>query len=72
MPEWYKKQQEYKQAEIQKQEEIRRRTIEVGANQMTSVNISSKGTSVKPSFSSVKKVALPQGRMKGYEKSNRL
>ena len=72
VPEWYKKQQEYKQAEIQKQEEIRRRTIEVGANQMTSVNISSKGTSVKPSFSSVKKVALPQGRMKGYEKSNRL
>lgn len=72
IPEWYKKQQDYKQAEIQKQEEIRRRTIEVGANQMTSVNISSKGTSVKPSFSSVKKVALPQGRMKGYEKSNKL
>lgn len=72
VPEWYKTQQKLKEQAMQRQEEIKRRTIEVGANQMTSININSKGTNVKSSFSSVKKITLPQGRTKDYEKSNKL
>lgn len=69
IPEWYRKKMELKNADEQRKEEIKKRTIDVGANKMTAVNISARGTSVK---SSARSITLPQGRNKEYAKSNKL
>ena len=72
IPEWYQRKIDNAENEKVRQEKIKKQTVDVGNNQMASVNISNRSSGAKKSTLSSRTVSLPQGRNGSYEKSKGL